>query len=380
MRLLKRLPGYFLSLLLSLLLNLFLSVFLVGTATALRAETLWDLPSRGAETSVLQVYGGADFVAIAPLLEAYQAQYPSVRLQYSEFGTRELYNRFLADLPKTPDLVMSSAMDLQFKLVNDGYAQAYSSAQTQALPDWARWRNEIFGITYEPAVMVINSGFLDNETLPSSRAELIDLIRRKGDQVRGRIGTFDIEKVGIGYLVWSHDNLRTASNGRLLESFSLHDARLFSSSAAMLQQLAQGNIVIAYNVLGSYAHAWARQYPVLSVIKPSDYTTVIMRSAFIPAAAANTTDAKRFLDFMLSLQGQQVLADQSSLYPIRDEVSGETSAQGLRLSNNSPLRPIPLGVSLLVQTDAMKRSLILEEWRRAFGTSPGAEASSGDDQ
>nr|WP_067292648.1 ABC transporter substrate-binding protein [Marinobacterium profundum] len=362
MRLSKRLPGCFVRLLLSL----FLSVFLAGTATALRAETLWDLPSRGAETSVLQVYGGADFVAIAPLLEAYQMQYPSVRLQYSEFGTLELYNRFLQDLPRTPDLVMSSAMDLQFKLVNDGYAQAYSSAQTQALPDWARWRNEIFGITYEPAVMVINSGFLDNETLPSSRAELIDLIRRKGDQVRGRIGTFDIEKVGIGYLVWSHDNLRTASNGRLLESFSLHDAQLFQSSAAMLQQLALGNIVIAYNVLGSYAHAWARQYPVLSVIKPSDYTTVIMRSAFIPAAAANTTDAKRFLDFMLSLQGQQVLADKSSLYPIRDEVSGETSAQGLRLSNNSPLRPIPLGVSLLVQTDAMKRSLILEEWRNAF--------------
>jgi ABC-type Fe3+ transport system substrate-binding protein len=135
----------------------------------------------------------------------------------------------------------------------------------------------------------------------------------------------------------------------------------------MLQQLALGQIVIAYNVLGSYAHAWAGQYPVLNVIMPSDYTTVIMRSAFIPRAAENTLDAQRFLDFMLSLQGQQILADKSSLYPIREEVSGETGAQKLRLSNNSPLRPIPLGVSLLVLTDAMKRSLILEEWRSAFG-------------
>ncbi len=358
-----------------LLQGLVLSLLLSGAATGLQAETLWELPARDTEASVLQIHGGADYVAIAPVLEAYQMQNPSVRVNYHEFGTLELYNRFLAALPRTPDLVMSSAMDLQFKLVNDGYAQSYSSAQTQALPDWARWRNEIFGITYEPAVMVINSGFLDNETLPSNRAELIDLIRRKGDQVRGRIGTFDIETVGIGYLIWSHDNLRTASNGRLLESFSLHDTRLFSSSAAMLAQLAQGNIVIAYNVLGSYAHAWARRYPVLSVILPSDYTTVIMRSAFIPKAAGNAVDAKRFLDFILSLQGQQVLADKSSLYPIREDVSGETGAQTLRLSHSSPLRPIPLGVSLLVQTDAMKRSLILEEWRNAFAAPPAPAAS-----
>jgi ABC-type Fe3+ transport system substrate-binding protein len=363
-----------------LLTGLLPSLLLSATAAALQAETLWALPAKGTQASVLQIHGGADFVAIAPVLEAYQRKYPSIQVNYHEFGTQELYNRFLADLPKTPDLVMSSAMDLQFKLVNDGYAQPYSSAETQALPDWARWRNEIFGITYEPAVMVINSGFLDNETLPSSRAELIDLIRRKGDQVRGRIGTFDIETVGIGYLVWSHDNLRTASNGRLLESFSLHDTQLFSSSAAMLQQLALGNIVIAYNVLGSYAHAWAKQYPVISVVLPSDYTTVIMRSAFIPRASGNAADAQRFLDFMLSLQGQQILADKSSLYPIRDEVSGETSAQNLRLSYSSPLRPIPLGVSLLVQTDAMKRSLILEEWRRAFGAPLGPGASAADAQ
>ena len=74
----------------------------------------------------------------------------------------------------------------------------------------------------------------------TSGAELIDLIRRKGDQVRGRIGTFDIERVGIGYLVWSHDNQRTASNGRLLELFATQEARLFTSSAAMLRALVRG--------------------------------------------------------------------------------------------------------------------------------------------
>jgi ABC-type Fe3+ transport system substrate-binding protein len=330
------------------------------------AEVLHDLPAAGQEATVLEVHAGADFAAIKPVLEAFQRRYPGIRLRYHEFGTLELYHAFLERYPQTPDLVMSSAMDLQVKLVNDGYARPYRSAETDRLPDWARWRNEIFGITYEPAVFVLNTGFLDNESVPASRAALIDLIRRKGDQVRGRIGTFDIERVGIGYLVWSHDNQRTASNGRLLELFATQEARLFTSSAAMLRALVRGDIVIAYNVLGSYAHAWAKRHPLLTVVLAEDYTTVIMRTAFVPKNASNPADARRFLDFLLSNEGQQLLADEASLYPVRGDIIGETGASRLRLTFNSPLRPIPLGVPLLVQTDEMKRALILEEWRRAL--------------
>ncbi|NVK43805.1 MAG: ABC transporter substrate-binding protein [Oceanospirillaceae bacterium] len=335
---------------------------------AAKAAELHDLPAAGQQTSALEVHAGADFAAIRPALEAFQRRHPGVRLRYHEFGTLELYSDFLERYPQTPDLVMSSAMDLQVKLVNDGYAQPYRSPETERLPDWARWRSEIFGITYEPAVFVLNTGFLDNEPVPVTRAELIDLIRRKGDQVRGRIGTFDIERVGIGYLVWSHDNQRTASNGRLLELFATQEARLFTSSAAMLSALVRGDIVIAYNVLGSYAHAWAKRHPLLTVVLAEDYTTVIMRTAFVPKNARNPEDARRFLDFLLSNEGQQVLADEASLYPVRGDILGETGASRLRLTFNSPLRPIPLGVPLLVQTDEMKRELILEEWRRAFGS------------
>ncbi|WP_188857433.1 hypothetical protein [Marinobacterium nitratireducens] len=62
-----------------------------------------------------------------------------------------------------------------------------------------------------------------------------------------------------------------------------------------------------------------------------------------------------------------MLADEASLYPVRGDIVGETGASRLRINFNSPLRPIPLGVPLLVQTDEMKRELILDEWRRAFG-------------
>ncbi len=341
-------------------------------STQVRAQvqraTDYMLPAQQQPASSLRIYGAADYPAIAPLFEQFQQRHPRIAIVYTELNTRVLYQRFLAEQPRSPDLVLSSAMDLQIKLVNDGYAQPHQSAQTEALPGWARWRNEIFGFTYEPAVIAINSGFLVDERLPRSRSELLSLIRRKGGQVQGRIGTFDIERVGVGYLTWAHDRQQSGSYGRMLESFGTHQARRFPSSASMLKALADGEIVIAYNLLGSYALAWAKQYPVISVIMPEDYTALVMRSAFIPKRAKNLQNARLFLNHLLSLEGQQLLADRSNLFPIRDEVTGNQTAHSLRQSTRSRFQPIPLGLSLMVHTDRAKRRLILDEWDAAMKT------------
>lgn len=330
------------------------------------AEQFIEMPAVGTQRSVVNIHGAADYPAIKPFFEMFQKQNPGVSIRYTEFNTQVLYHHFLDTYPRTPDLMLSSAMDLQVRLVNDGYAQPYRSPETEALPTWARWRDEIFGFTYEPAVIAMNSGFLADERLPRNRAELLELIRRKQGQVQGRIGTFDIAKVGVGYLTWSHDSQQSASYGRMLESFGAHEAKLFPSSASMLKALAAGDIVIAYNLLGSYAHAWAKRYPAISVILPADYTALVMRTAFIPKNASNPEGAKKLLDLLLSREGQQLLADHSSLYPIREDVHGETSASELRKSSGSLLRPIPLGLPLLIHTDQASRRALLTEWERAM--------------
>lgn len=330
------------------------------------AEQLRELPALGKEQSTLRIFGAADYAVIVPLFNAFQERYTWVSIEYTEFNTRRLYQHFLDSYPVGPDLMLSSAMDLQIKLVNDGFAQPYRSTETAALPGWANWRDEIFGFTYEPAVIAVNRRLLAGEEVPSNRIELLDMVRRNSDHFRGRIGTFDIANVGVGYLTWSHDSQQSGSYGRLLESFGNHDARLFNSSADMLQALSNREIAIAYNLLGSYAYGWAKNHPEIEVVLPTDYTSLVMRSAFVPKKAANSVDAKRFLDFLLSHDGQQLLADRSNLYPILEDVSGETTAQSLRLSSRSPLRPIPLGLNLLIQTDQASRRALLLEWELAI--------------
>ena len=47
-------------------------------------------------------------------------------------------------------------MDLQIKLVNDGYAQTYVSKEIAHIPDWAIWKDEAYAVTAEPIVIVYN--------------------------------------------------------------------------------------------------------------------------------------------------------------------------------------------------------------------------------
>lgn len=337
-------------------------------ASPVVSEDVYQLPAIGDESSLLQLYAAADFPVFEPVLAEFQKRHPDVAIRYSEFNTRVLYETYLEGLPRSPDLMLSSAMDLQVKLVNDGHARTHRSDETQALPMWANWRNEIFGFTYEPVVIAINNEFFSENQQPATRSELLDLIRQESDRLIGRIGTFDIESVGVGYLTWAHDRQQSGSYGRMLEAFGTHRARRFPSSSSMLRNVNSGEILIAYNVLGSYAKSWAEQYPNVSVVMPDDYTALVMRSAFIPKRAPNPEIAHLFLDFLLSVDGQQLLADKANLFPIREEVVGELPAHSLSQQPDTRFQPIPLSLSLLMYTDQAKRGLIFEEWEAAMKT------------
>ncbi|MBR9884692.1 MAG: ABC transporter substrate-binding protein, partial [Oceanospirillales bacterium] len=150
-----------------------LVLLLIMLATNLHAANLYQIPATSSPSTKLIIYGAADYPAISPLLMAFHHKYPNIDIEYTEGNTLKLYQKFLAVQPNGPDVMLSSAMDLQFKLVNDGYARAYLSSETERLPHWANWRNEIFGFTYEPAVIVVNKTLLESTDIPRSRSELL---------------------------------------------------------------------------------------------------------------------------------------------------------------------------------------------------------------
>lgn len=276
---------------------------------------------------VLTVRGAVNREAIAPLFQAYQEKYPNVVIHYAESNTRHLYEQFLAQPESRPDIMLSPAMDLQFKLANDGYALAYDSPELANVPSDSYWRSELFGFTYEPIVTAINSDILAGEILPQSREQLLNLIRSKNHLLDDKIGLFDIQQSGLGYLAWAYDGQQSRSYGRLLEAFGTHQARLYTDTSSMLNALLKGQIFIAYNLVGAYSYRWSEQYDWIRTIMPTDYTSIIMRTAFIPRDAQQPVLAKRFIDFLLSPTGQHILANQSGITPISLNAVGPYSRE-----------------------------------------------------
>ena len=50
-----------------------------------------------------------------------------------------------------------------------------------------RWRDEIFGFTFEPAVIVYNKDLVPPEDVRRTHTELIDLLRAKPERYQGKM-------------------------------------------------------------------------------------------------------------------------------------------------------------------------------------------------
>lgn len=313
------------------------------------------------------LYSTADNAAFRAVLKGFQAQYPTIRLTYHELQSQTLYQRVIdnaeAQRPNA-DLVISSAMDLQMKLANDGYAGAVHLDTDADLPDWAMWRDEAFGTTFEPVVIIYNKKYFSEDTIPKTRIELVDYLRQAPQKLAQKFGTYDIEKSGVGYLFLARDSDHNNNVWELTRLMAEQGLNFYTGSSAMIDDVGSGKLALAYNVLGSYAANRLHSYPDLGILLPQDYTIVLSRIALVPKNAQNPEAGALFLSFLLSERGQRLLAETGSFNAIHPRISGSFSASALYSQANNSLRPLNVRPSLLVYLDQMKREAILQRWRR----------------
>jgi iron(III) transport system substrate-binding protein len=338
---------------------------LAGPAPAQQAEDVATFGPEAASARLL-VRGATDVVAFAPVLERFVATVPGLQVTFEAWNTNDLYAA-AAEACRTgedvADLLTSSAVDQLVRLVNDGCAEPHWSVVTAALPPEANWRDEVFGVTREPAVIVYNRDLVPPEEAPRSRFDLIDLLRPAGTRYAGRVATYDIEASGVGYLFAFLDSQQATTFGSLIEAFARTGAVATCCSAEIIEGVAEGRYLIAYNVLGSYALDRAEQDPRLAIVAPEDYTLVLSRGAMIPKGAANPTAAGLLIDFLLSAEGRAALASQHL-------IAGEAAAGALPDEGGSLYRPIPLSATLLLGLDQQKRAGFLDRWRATFSPLP----------
>lgn len=316
----------------------------------------------------LVIYSTTDRDIFLPVIDDFRRFSPEIDVRYVEMDAGPLYRRYLDEAARghgRADLLLSSAMDLQAKLVNDGYAAAHRSDNAAKLPAWARWRNEAFGITFEPAVMVYNRRLLAGRRPPGSRPELLKALRTDPDFWHARIGTYDIVRSSVGYLLASQDARQNSDFGSLLEALGASGMQVSTSTATLLDRIEKGEIALGYNLLGSYAQARADRGAPLLIVYPADYTLAVSRTAILARNAPHPVAAHAFLEYLLSLRGQRALASLGRLSASRPEIIGRYSRLGIAETQIGPLRPIALGPGLLTYLDRQKRGRLIDSWQHA---------------
>ncbi len=317
----------------------------------------------------LVVYSTTDAAAANPLLKDFATLYPGVKVDYTDMNSTELYSRFIAEVAAgsgTADLLWSSAMDLQVKLVAEGNAATYASPEIPSLPKWAVWQNQAFGTTYEPITFVYNKRLLPAADVPQDHPALLALLTAKPDAYKGKITAYDPEKSGVGYLFVNEDVKYFPQAWDLFRAFGKAGIKLYTSAGAMMERVTSGEHTIAYGVFGSYALARSKKVSSLGIITPKDYTLVTSRVAFVSAKAKNPNGARLFLDYLVSKRGQSIIANQADLYSLREDVTGEATVKGVTELIGDKARPVPIGPELLANLDEGKRLEFLKRWQAAM--------------
>lgn len=331
------------------------------TSSVSAQEAIADFGPAGAAQRML-IRSTTDIEVFGPVLETFLDDRPGLAIHYEQWGSNDLSALTATQCEQggeVADLVISSAVDLQVELVNRGCARAHLSPLVAALNPSRNWRNEVIGITEEPAVLIYNKDLVSDREAPASRFDLIDLLRPEESRFAGRVATYDIEASGLGYLFAFSDSLQANTFGRLLEAFGRSRAVATCCSAEIIDAVAEGKYLVAYNVLGSYALARAARDPRIGVRAPTDYTLMLSRAALIPKDASAALLAGSLIDFLLSTAGRRALTAAHLIVEVGgpDDIEGDLFGGGA-----SSLRPIPLGPVLLASMDRQKRKLFLDQW------------------
>lgn len=329
-----------------------LSIVLTLAAGLAGAFEIEDFAHFGPTDSnqVLRIISTTDIAFFDPMIVSFLETHPNSAIDYTVASSSEV-QRAIMEEGEAFDVVISSAMDLQTKLANDGWAQRHHSEAIDTLPSWAVWNDMLFAFTQEPAAIVVSSAAFGDLPVPRDRNDLINLLRQHPDIFEGRVGTYDIRQSGLGYLFASQDTRASDTYWRLTEVMGGLGVQLYCCSSDMIEAVKSGELLIAYNVLGSYA-VNREDREEFEIILPSDFTTVMLRTAMIQRNSPSPELSGQFIEHLMAKShGEAQLLSHPELHLDRFETA---------------LHRIRLGPGLLVFLDQLKKRAFLSEWESAI--------------
>jgi len=307
----------------------------------------------------LVVYSAAFKPFCHSLLAGFAKAQPGVSLQFVDGVSTDLHTHYLGLHQRgegLPDVIWSSAMDLQMDLVRLGHARPHRSAHAHALPNCARYQDLAFCTTLEPLVGLRHTQYLGPQDGISTLKELADLMQQRPDLLRQRMACLDIETNGMGFLAMLVARAQGDSFERFIRLAADLGVQGHGSNPPLVQALVAQRAVLAFPVLGAFAARAVVAHPQLAVCTSPSPRLGVSRVALIPNGAPHPEQAACFVDFLLSPAGQDCMR-QDGLFPLQD----------LGQSDGLPamvVEPLPIDDGFAPWLEPQAREALRQDWRR----------------
>lgn len=286
-----------------------------------------DDPAADGDTEVngtLIIYSGRSESLVDPVIQKFSEE-TGIAVQVNYAGTGPLAATLLEEGERTPADIFFAQDPGGLGAVIEMLDELPSGIVNLA-PDWARSpESKWVGISGRARVLVYNTDALSEEDLPNSIWDLTD------PKWKGKLGwaptnsSFQAMVTGMR-LIWGEEKTR-----EWLEGIISNDPIVYSNNSGQVQAAGAGEIEIGmvnhyylYRFLAEEGDGFAARNWFTPEADPG--SVVLAAGAGILEASNNKFAARKFLEYLLSEDGQTYFADETYEFPL---ISGVETAPGL---------------------------------------------------
>lgn len=285
----------------------------------------------------LVIYSGRSEPLLQPVLDAFKAQYPNVEVLLKAGSNSEVANALLEEQanPQADVFITTELFTVQ-SLAAQGLFQAYQPAGAAQLPtDLLGPENTWVGLTRRARVIMYNTDLVAPEELPTSIFDLTDPKWKGQIAVAGSTnGSMQAQIAALRQLVGEEET------EAWLTGLQANEVTFFGGHTDVRKAVGAGEFKLGL-VNHYYYHLQLAEGSKVGVIYPDQGADQIGLLTNATAAAIvqdgpNQVAAQAFLDFLLSVEGQQIFARENYEYPAIPGVAlreGVQPLDGFRLAN-----------------------------------------------
>ncbi|WP_417555710.1 ABC transporter substrate-binding protein [Microbacterium sp.] len=269
----------------------------------------------------LVIYSNTDQENWAPIFRDFQKKYPFVKnISANNLDSDEVFQRQLSETATgnaPADILATNAVQAWATYNSEpGRVMDYSSPELSKLPDFAQVMPGVYAMSMDPVGLAYNEQLLGGK--PQSIADLAAIIAKDPAKFKGKITSRDVSgswgfSVSKAYADGGSDSWNSLSS-------VLPSARPETSSGTQIDKITSGEYLAGFFISSAVAFPQEQKAQgIFTFVYPKDGTVVLGRGIGITPKAPHAATAKLFIDFLLSEEGQNAVAE-GGLTAYRDSV------------------------------------------------------------